>query len=127
MRVNLADLQAVAEAKYLSEHRRFQPLLAETARLRAAQARLQAQAGAARPLLSAPGAMQLTGADLLWQAWQARSRRDLNVALARVLADSAEARQRLRRALGRSEALRLLVEQADAADRKDRVNCQLGF
>lgn len=125
MRAKLADLQAVAEAHYLAEYRRVQPLLAETARLRAAQARLRAQAGAARPLLSAPGTMQLTGADLLWQAWLARSRRELAQDLARALADGAVAKQALRRAFGRREALRLLAEQAAAADRKarDRSAC----
>ena len=78
-----------------------------------------AQMRAARALpgdqLVAPRAI---GADLLWQGWTQRKRRELNIELARVLVRKAEKMDALRRSFGRAEATRQLVREDETARRK---------
>jgi hypothetical protein len=103
-------LVAVTAARLDQETARLRAVLAEEARLRAALARLDAQAEAARALPEqAMSGLREIGADLSWQGWVGRSRAALNSELALALARKERAMPPLRRAFGKAEAARVLV------------------
>lgn len=124
-RDKLDQMTRAAEAAYLAEHRKIQPLLQEEARLRADLARLQAQADTERQKLAGDLPMQSIGADLLWQGWLVRSRKQLNFELSQVLARKTNAMDRVRHAFGRRNAVETLRDKAiaerDAARRKKQM------
>lgn len=119
-REDIESLRAVAEARYLLKLRRLQPLLAEESRLRAARNQLDNLAADACEALGAPGAMQSLGADIAWQSWLSRTRRELSIEQAQMMADKSGAMNGLRRAFGRCEALRLLAIQIGSHRRSTR-------
>lgn len=116
-REDIENLQAVAQARYLLELRRLQPILSEESRLRAARGRLETLAAEARNAVGEPGAMQSLGADIAWQSWLSRTRRGLSIGQAQAMADKSGAMNGLRRAFGRCESLRLLAVQI-SSDRR---------
>lgn len=119
-RDTFASVQDVTEARYLAEYRKIQPILAEEARLRGALTRLDDQARAARDVLMDQHAMQATGADIQWQAWVSRTRRQLNVELAQVLARKSAAMEGVRAAFGRREAVKAMFVRHCAEDARNR-------
>ncbi len=112
----LAQMSQVAEAVYLAEFRKVQPLLQEEARLRGALSRLKEQADAERTALATDMPMQTIGADFLWQAWLVRSRKQLNIELSQVLARKSIIMGRIRHAFGRRNAVQSMNDRF-AADR----------
>lgn len=107
------------EAAHQAAEAGVQSIQREEAALRRAIAELQEKCLAARTLpgeqLAAPRAI---GADLLWQGWTQRKRRELNMELARVLVRKAEKMDALRRSFGRAEACRHLIREDETARRK---------
>lgn len=116
----LDALREVTELRYLAEFRKISAIVEEENRLRRALARLDAQEAAARQSLAQAGPIHLVGADLLWQGWLARNRRDLGTELARVLARKSVLLDRVRRAFGQREAIRQLEREAARRARADR-------
>lgn len=105
-----AALVALTAARRDRETARLRDVLAEEARLRAALARLTAQATEARALPEAAiTGLREIGADLSWQGWVAQQRAALNSALALTLARKEQALPALRRAFGKAEAARALA------------------
>lgn len=104
----LAQMSQVTEAVYLAEFRKVQPLLQEEIRLRGALARLKEQADSERKALATDMPMQTIGADLLWQAWLVRSRKQLNIELSQVLAKKSVVMERIRLAFGRRNAVQAM-------------------
>ena len=103
----------VSDALYQREVARLRALRDEEARLRAALAKLDAQASAARELSDeALRGVREIGADIVWQGWLARHRATLQSELAQVLARKEHAMPAQRRAFGRAEAARALRAQA---------------
>lgn len=113
----LAQMSQVTEAVYLAEFRKIQPLLQEESRLRGALARLKEQAETERKALATDMPMQTIGADLLWQAWLVRSRKQLNIELSQVLARKSIVMDRIRHAFGRRNAVQTMSDRFTA----DRV------
>lgn len=111
----IEQMAQVTEALYLSEFRKIQSLLQEESRLRSSLARLQEQADGERQRLADDMPMQSIGADLLWQAWLVRSRKQLNIELSQVLAKKATALHQVRRAFGRRSAVQSMNDQLSAA------------
>ena len=108
----------VSDALYQREVARLRALRDEEARLRAALAKLDAQAHAARELSDeALRGVREIGADIVWQGWLARHRATLQSELAQVLARKEHAMPAHRRAFGRAEAARALRAQAHAGAR----------
>lgn len=64
-------------------------------------------------------AMQTLGADLLWQQWAERMRRDLNTELACTLARKEALMSSVRRAFGRLQAVRGLADKHAQNTRRD--------
>lgn len=116
----LAQMSQVTEAVYLAEFRKVQPLLQEETRLRGALARLKEQAECERTALASDMPMHAIGADLLWQAWLVRSRKQLNIELSQVLAKKSVVMERIRLAFGRRNA----VQSMSARFTDDRAIAQ---
>ena len=117
----LRALHRAAEAAYRREHEKLRPVLAEEARVRGALARLDAQIAGAHVDLATNHTLQAVGAGLLWQGWSQKTRRDLNIELARATAQKLAGLDGLRRAFGRKEALLRLIEKAETARRAERT------
>lgn len=110
----LDQMAAVTAAQYMQEHAKIQPALAREAELRGQLAKLNTQVQAARQQADCDHAMKALGADLLWQGWHTRTRRQLNMELAQATAQKLRMMDQLRKAFGRKQA----VETMAAAERK---------
>jgi predicted nucleic acid-binding Zn-ribbon protein len=110
----LDQLAAVTAAQYMQEHAKVQPTLAREAELRGQLIQLNTQVQAAREQGQDDHAMKALGADLLWQGWHSRTRRQLNVDLAKTTAQKLRMMDQLRLAFGRKHA----VETMASAERK---------
>lgn len=117
-----AALCAITDALHEREAARLRSLRDEEARLRAALARLDAQAREARALTQeALRGVREIGADTAWQGWLARHRVALQTELARVLARAEDVMPAQRRAFGKLEAARGLRAEAQSAARARAV------
>lgn len=116
---DLSALKALAEARLAQERARLKPVLEEEARLRAALARLEAQAAAARD--GADPALRGIGGDLSWQAWVTGRRAALQMEVALALARKEQALPALRRAFGKAEAAAALAAEQRAETRRSRA------
>ncbi|WP_264211884.1 hypothetical protein [Leisingera thetidis] len=101
----LDQMAAVTAALYMQEHARIQPVLAREAELRGQLAKLNTQVQAAREQAGGDHAMKAVGADLLWQGWHTRARRQLNLELAQATAQKLRMMDQLRKAFGRKQAV----------------------
>jgi len=107
---DIPALVALTAAKRDRETARLRVILKDEARLRAALARLDAQAKAARDLPEqAISGLREIGADLSWQGWVGRNRAAFNSELALVLARKEQALPPLRRTFGKAEAASALA------------------
>ena len=119
----LARMAEVTEALYLREYRQIAALLDEERRLRGQLARLDGQVAEANATLAGgAAAMQAMGAEVLWQAWAGRSRRQLNIELAAVRSRKLAAMDGLRRAFGRQEAVAAMREDDRQARARARAH-----
>ncbi len=110
----LDQMVAVTEAQYLQEHAKVKPILDREAALRGQLSKLDAQILETRAQADGDHSMRALGADLLWQGWHARTKRELNMQLAQVIAQKLSAMDKLREAFGRKHA----VETMAADERK---------
>ena len=122
-RTDIHEIAALTDAARQADAARLRDIRAEEDQLRQALARLDA-AGESSMALSAPQwhGLRAIGADLLWQRWADRTRRDLQQTLAHVLARKEIALAALRLTHGRSQAAAQLVSDDRAAQsgRRDR-------
>lgn len=106
----LDQMAAVTEAQYLREHAKIKPLLDEEARLRGQLTRLNSHVADTRQQGHDDHSMQMLGADLLWQAWHTRSKRQLNIELAQITAKKLRAMDSLKKAFGRQHAVQVMAD-----------------
>ncbi|KIC36234.1 hypothetical protein [Leisingera sp. ANG-M7] len=116
----LDQMAAVTAAQYMQEHAKVQPALAREAELRGQLAKLNEQVQAAREQASSDHAMKALGADLMWEGWHSRTRRQLNMDLAKATAQKLRMMDQLRTAFGRKHA----VETMAATERKRQKAAQ---
>lgn len=108
------------------EAARMRRLTEEEARIRAELAALDADRCEAQVLpADALAAPRSVGADMLWQAWIARRRENLQTRLARVLARKGAAMRGLQVAHGRCEAAESLREKTRHAQAKEREKTRI--
>lgn len=105
----LDQMAAVTAAQYMQEHAKIQPVLAREAQLRGQLAKLNDQVQAAREHTDGDQAMKALGADLLWQGWHTRARRELNQELAKATAQKLRSMDQLRKAFGRKHAVETMA------------------
>ena len=108
----LSQMSAVTEAMFQREFNAIQGLLKKEAGLRQSMAQLDAQSNTGKINDAQDCAMKTIGADILWQAWVSKTRRQLNIELAQVMAQKIEALAHIRKAFGRKEAVKRLLEAA---------------
>ena len=101
----LDQMAAVTAAQYLREHAKIKPVLDQEARLRGQLTKLKEHVATTRAQAEDDHSMKALGADLLWQGWSTRKRRELNTELAQATAKKLMAMDRLRRSFGRKTAL----------------------
>jgi len=122
---DLGALGSLTDALYQRELAKLREVRDEEARLRAALARLDEQARAARdqPETALAG-LRGIGGDMVWQAWVVRQRAALQSELARILVRKEHALPALRRAHGKSEAVRRMQRDAQAQARRRAADRQ---
>ncbi|MHA6264155.1 hypothetical protein ACXYMO_13200 [Arenibacterium sp. CAU 1754] len=115
---SLPDLHKVTQARYLREFDKIRAILQEESRLRQDLAKLHQQEKMTRPSPETAHQMQIVGADMLWQGWAARTRRELNIQLAQVMARKLIAMDQIRKAFGQRQALETMMADATAQARR---------
>ena len=108
---SLEQMSEMVDALYQKEQMKIQPLLKVEAELRRKLEQLRARRTEGRASDSM-FAMQSCGAEMLWQAWADRTHRDLNLELAKVLAQKADFLDAVRRAYGKKRAVEAMTETA---------------
>ena len=115
----LHDLARLSAAVFDAEQARLREVLAEESRLRRALLTLEEQHRAAQAAQSGELAGQRSfGGDVLWQGWVSRSRRDLQIELAQVLARKGRMIRDMQKAHGRKQAAEELLQNAISAHEK---------
>ncbi len=117
----LKQMQSVTEAQYLQEHARIKPILDVEAAIRGKLAQLDRQVKDARDQANGDLTMKSVGADLLWQGWHDRTRRQLNIELAQATAKKLMAMDRLRKSFGRKHAVQTMAVEAAAQKKADKA------
>ncbi len=110
----VAGLVRITKLKFQIEYEAVKAVLREEARIRADLCRLDEQMASAGQSDDSDCAMETIGAGVLWQTWVARTRRNLNVELAGILARKPHAMERVRQAFGRHQATQELWRKAES-------------
>lgn len=113
----LKTLAKIAKAQLLREQHRARPVMAAIAQLRRQRQHLEHLDRQSKPASQTP-AIRAMGADVVWNAWLDRQRRDLNMQLARAMADQDAVLRDLRRAQSRSDAVKTLADQEVDANKR---------
>ncbi|MGJ8543977.1 MAG: hypothetical protein ACSHWZ_00950 [Sulfitobacter sp.] len=121
----LEALQTVTQARYRQQQHLFQKLQNREAQLRGQLAQLDGQLRQSNQLSPDLGQLRAVGADLLWQAWVGRSKENLNLHLAQVLAQIEHQRSALRSAYGKTLVATELLAKAKNQRRKKAAQIAL--
>ncbi|MCE8517723.1 hypothetical protein KBY31_13450 [Ruegeria pomeroyi] len=121
----LDQMTRVGEALYLREYERIRAVLEEEARITAQIARLDDQVLRIRTEGTGDHGYRSVGADILWQGWESRTRRQLNSELARARAKRLSMMDALKRAFGRKQAIAQIAQDEKSARVKARRKAQL--
>lgn len=110
---DLAMLQTLVEVKYRQQQESFARLMQQENRLRQALRQLDIHMAESRSSEDTP--QKAIGADVLWQSWIGRKKRELNMQLAQVLAVKERHVAQVRKAYGKV----LVTETLYSGARKD--------
>jgi len=122
----LQDLARLTAAQKSAQEARMQKLVAEETGIRTQISALDDRHQKARDLPSEQMAgLRQIGADMLWQGWVSRNRRQLQLRLAQVLARKGAAMRDLRLAHGRNSAAESLCHAATAEARENLDKARL--
>ena len=106
-------LHSITDAMYLKAQQSLRAILQREAHLRGELRKLDSNAQAVRadhkPTI---GDMRAIGADLLWEGWLVKTRAQLNLELARVLAQKEQNIGRVRKAFGKKTVSEKLFQLA---------------
>lgn len=122
----LTDVQmmkTLVDIKYRQEQESFERLKAEEDRLRAGLRKLDIQMLESRS--SGDAQQRAIGADVQWQAWIGRKKRELNMRLAQVLAIKERHIVQVRKAYGKVLVSTELLDQLQADTRKQKAQSDL--
>ncbi|MEP1767148.1 MAG: hypothetical protein ABJJ53_10995 [Sulfitobacter sp.] len=114
----IAKIQKLVDLKYHQQQESFSRLLAQENRLRGSLFQLDQQLSDSRNTTDTQ--QQAIGADILWQAWIGRKKRDLNLQLAQVLSVKERHIEQVRSAYGKVVVAEQLYQQA-CDKRKDKM------
>lgn len=114
----LSQISAVTEVMFQREFSAIQGILKEESDLRQSLAQLDAQSLSSKVNHADDCTMKTIGADILWQAWVSKARRQLNIELAQVMAKKIEKMSQIRKAFGRKEAVKSVTVTARDEQRR---------
>lgn len=120
------QLLIVSTLKYDQQRQTFAKVVAEENRLRDELARINALDHSGRAQTAGLSEMKVIGADLMWQGWLTRSKTELNMQLACVLAIKAQEQTKVRQAFGKVSALKELFETEETKRRKKSAQALMG-
>lgn len=120
----IGQMSEVMRALFDREHRAIGAILAQESELRGKLIRLEEQIANNRDASDNSHMMHAVGAQLLWQGWTTRTRRQLNGELAQVMAKKLVALDRVRIAFGRQRAVEMMHSAERAEMRKRRARQQ---
>lgn len=120
----IGQMSEVMKALYEKEFQAIRTILTEEAELRGKLNKLSEQIVENRNAGADSHAMQMIGANLLWQGWTGRMQRQLNGELAQVMAKKLVAMDRVRTAFGRQQAVGMMLATGQAARKKHRAKQQ---
>lgn len=120
---DLAMMQKLVEVKYRQEQESFARLMTQENRLRASLRQLDLQLEDSRKCADAE--QKAIGADVLWQAWVGRKKRELNMQLAQVLAVKERHIAQVRKTYGKVLVTDALFENAYKQVEQKRAQSQL--
>ncbi|WP_425046900.1 hypothetical protein [Primorskyibacter sp. S87] len=115
----LKQLAQVTHALYLQEKNTTKPVLAKAAKIRGHLSHLDQLEKNAAPQLG-DIRMRAVGADMVWRAWEGKTRRQLNVEMAQAHAHTLIAMTSLRAAFGRDQAIQMTLK-AHSSKQKQRI------
>lgn len=104
------SIEKILHVKFQECQKSFAKVVATEAKLRADLAKIDRMASAAEP--TGYKNMQAIGADVIWRAWMGRTKSDLNLELAQVLAQKETLKGRVKKEYGRLLASRSLLKDA---------------
>lgn len=115
---DLIQMTTVTETMFQREFGAIRGILKEEADLRQSLAQLDKHSQAAMIAQIQDCTMKAIGADILWQSWVSKTRRQLNIELAQIMARKIEAMAKVRKAFGRKEAVESLLSVANQERRQ---------
>ncbi|MEP3845843.1 MAG: hypothetical protein ABJM43_10945 [Paracoccaceae bacterium] len=114
----LSDLATLMELKYQASQSELRSICGQEAKIREQIARLDQQS--ISTLSADASTMKSVGADMLWNAWAGRTKSNLNIELARVLARKEFFLRAARRNFGKVLASQSLSNEARSAAQKSK-------
>jgi hypothetical protein len=120
---DLAMMHTLVEIKYRQQQESFSRLMIQENRLRASLSQLDQQL--TDSLNNGDTDQQAIGADVLWQAWVGRKKRELNMQLAQVLAVKERHVAQVRHAFGKVLVTDALFEQVNTQTKQKKAQSQL--
>ncbi|WP_299026906.1 hypothetical protein [uncultured Sulfitobacter sp.] len=106
----------MVEIKYRQQQESFARLMVQENRLRASLTQLDQQMADSRASKDSP--QKAIGADVLWQAWIGRKKRELNMQLAQILAVKERHIAQVRHAYGKVLVTQTLVDETHTKARQ---------
>lgn len=120
---NLTKMQQLVDLKYRQQQESFARLVAQETRLRASLLQLNEQLNQSRN--SDDNSQRAIGADVLWQAWVSRKKRELNMQLSQVLSIKERHIAQVREAYGKVLVTNTLLEALSKEEKQKTAQSQL--
>ena len=117
----LSDLHQLTRVCYEREQQSLKALVQQETLIRAELSRLKKQEQASHAAAPKDAPMRAIGADVIWLGWVGRSKAQLNIALAQILAQKEHHLDRVRSAYGKV----LVTEALDKKDTHARRQAQI--
>jgi len=121
----LLQLEAITQAKYDQQQQSFRRIQSEENRLRAELRKHDEMLLRSNSTDVRIGEMRAIGADVIWQGWVGRSKTELNLKLAQVLAIKEQQLQQVRQAFGKLQVVQQLITETNDDQRKKKGQSRL--
>ena len=114
----LHQMQHLVQAAYDQQQQNFGKIIAEETTLRRELQRVDQMDLEARIAVQSDIGMRAIGSDVIWQSWVGRTKTQLNLELARVLAIKEQHLAAVRKAYGKVMVVEALITQENAVEKK---------
>ncbi|KIN74574.1 hypothetical protein [Sulfitobacter guttiformis] len=120
---DLAMMQKLVDVKYRQQQESFGRLILQENRLRSSLRQLDENLAESRAIHDEP--LRAIGADIAWQAWVGRKKRELNLQLAKILAVKERRISQVRKAYGKVLVTNSLIDQVGKEQSQKKVCSEL--